>query len=129
MTEQQQRVEIINKIIAEIASRGRKFFNHNGRVAKLKLVNKSVYYEREWIPDSMVVPAYILVSGKSKKAFQLFYHGGTLKALIGSFAEWILTGETSSYLSRGLDNPHWGYDPEDMAAIRKVATDLGYLKP
>jgi hypothetical protein len=127
MTDQEKRVEIINQIITEIASRGRKFFNHNGRIAKLKLVGRSVYYEREWIPESRVVPAYILVSGKSKKAFELFHHGGTLKNLIKNFAEYIITGTAGDELRGSLYNPHWGYDPEDMAAIQAKAKELGYI--
>lgn len=127
MKDQQKRVEIVNQIIIEIASRGRKFFSHNGRVAKLKLIGRSVYYEREWIPDSIVVPAFILVSGKSKNAFLFWHHGGTLKALVGSFAEYILTGETKNYLNRGLDGSYWAYPPEDMAAIQAKAIELDYL--
>jgi hypothetical protein len=121
----QQRVEIVNQIIKEIASRGRKFFHHEGKVAELVLRNSRIYYKAEYGKKEFLclsnLPDYRQPKG--------WFHGGTLMGLCRDFMDYIQTGEKSNHNNGygGLYSPHWGYSEPDMLAIQKKAKSLGYL--
>ncbi len=53
-TEREERVIVVNKIIADIASRGRKFFHHDSRIAEIVDKGK-IYYRAEWAVKSIYV--------------------------------------------------------------------------
>ncbi|PLS19753.1 hypothetical protein CVD28_01760 [Bacillus sp. M6-12] len=59
-----------------------------------------------------------------------FSDGGTLWGLLQDFSEFIRTGNDSNGKNGygGLYCSHWGYPEEDMIAIRKIATEVGFLR-
>jgi hypothetical protein len=118
--ERQNRVKIVNEIIKEISTRGRKFFNNEGRVAELVDKGK-IFYKAEYGKIEMIclsVPDYRRPKG--------WFHGGTLLALTKEFREYIKKGDIHQIKYSGLNSPHWGYPEQDMKLIREKAIQLGY---
>lgn len=118
-SERVNRVNIVNEIIKEIASRGRKFFYNEGKTAELVDKGK-IYYKAEYGKIEMIclsVPSYNSPKG--------WFHGGTLLHLVKEFRDYIKNGEEKEYSA--LMSPHWGYPEQDMLAIREKASQLGYL--
>lgn len=117
------RIEIVNEIIKEIASRGRKFFQHNNQPNFIFRANKDLYLHNTYNGFDIN-----LCSKKESKPSK-FNHGGTLWGLTKDFKEFILTGIKSNGENGygGLHCIHWGYPEEDMEAIRNKAKKLGYL--
>jgi hypothetical protein len=119
-----ERLAIANRIILEIAVRGRKFFFN------LKDADISHFY----LNDNNKLFFY---DKQTKEAIYPYNHGnhyhfsegGTLWGLINDLRYYIITGEKSNgkYGYGGLYNQHWGYENEDMEVIRNVAKELGYL--
>ncbi|WP_121605543.1 hypothetical protein [Virgibacillus sp. Bac332] len=117
------RLVAVNKIINEIATRGRKFFYTKNK-------GTSYFYlagdkrKRLWFWDKY--------AGKVNpyQVYDKCSEGGTLWALIKDFKEFILTGNHTNGNNGygGLYCPHWGYPEEDMKAIRAVAKEVGFLK-
>ena len=127
MNKRIERMVAVNKVINEIASRGRKFFYTEGK-------GKSYFFfdgnkrQRLWFWDNYVGkvnPYPSNLHGDNKIS-----EGGTLWALIHDFREFIITGNHSNGNNGygGLFCPHWGYPDEDMNAIRQVGEDVGFLK-
>lgn len=118
------RMEIVNRIILEIATRGRKFF-FNKEDADISHFyfndNKRLFFFDKQTKKSI----YPYNHGNH----QHFSEGGTLWGLINDFRYYIITGEKANgkYGYGGLYSPHWGYEEKDMASIREVAKELGYL--
>lgn len=132
MKNKEERVKIVNLIIAEIAKYDRRFFHSKGNVAEIFIKNNKLYYKCEWTSERLrkpiteiclSVPDYITPKG--------WYHGGTLLALVRDFCHYIRTGEPSNHKHGygGLYCPHWGYKPESMQAIQNLAIELKYLEP
>jgi hypothetical protein len=121
--EYQKRIQIINKIIREIAARGRKFFHHKGEVAYIFLKNGRLYMKNEYNGSEMIL------STKYGYPSKKWNHGGTLWALTKDFKEFIQKGGSTNHNNGygGLYCPHWGYTEADMKAIQDKATELGYL--
>lgn len=121
--EKNQRIEIVNKIISEIASRGRNFFKYESETAHMFLKKGKVYMKNEWNGKEMLIDVN---KGKPKH----WHHGGTLMGLTKDFTEFIngMDDANGEHGYGGLFCPHWGYSEEDMGAIRKLAKDLGYIK-
>jgi len=138
-----QRVLIVNQIILEIASRGRKFFYHEEvacspkryKVAQLVDKNGKIYYKAEYGKKELIcldVPYFGTPNG--------WLHGSTLLALVKEFRDYIITGEFACNTLHkqdgskettpfsGLYSQHWAYPESDMEAIRNKAKGLGYLK-
>ena len=124
MKTKQDRIEIVNEIIKEIASRGRNFFKYKDRVAYLFLKNGRLYMKDEYKEKDLAL------STKHGYPPKGFTHGGTLWGLTKDFKDFIQTGEYSNHNNGygGLYCPHWGYSKEDMKAIQDRAKELGYLK-
>jgi hypothetical protein len=122
----EERLEVVNKIIREIASRGRKFFysKTKDRYAEMVIEKGKVYFIDDYTGER--VYAYNTV----QNAHRNFSHGGTLWGLINDFREFIVKGEYTNHNNGygGLYSPHWGYPKEDMQAIINLAKDLGYLE-
>lgn len=129
MTTKEERIDIVNQIIKEIGSHGRRFFYHDGNFAELFIKNNKIYYKCEWISEKKPVRE-ICLSIPDYYIFKGWYHGGTLRALIMDFREFIKTGEYSNGKNGygGLCCPHWGYKDAEMEIIQKKAIELGYLK-
>lgn len=119
----QQRIDIVNEIIKEISSRGRKFFMHDDKIAHLFLRNGRLYMKNEYNGKDMCLnlPDY----RKPKD----WHHGGTLWGLTQDFRDFVLSGDDINGENGygGLYCPHWGYSSEDMEAIQAKAKELGYL--
>ncbi len=120
----ERRINIVNEIILEISSRGRKFFRIEDKVAFMLSKKERIYYHSEW-KDARVEEIYI--SGKGEPIG--WHHGGTLLDLIKEFKHWIITGKMREGYYSGLHSDNWGYPQKDMQAIQKKAIELGYVSP
>ncbi|SDQ19313.1 hypothetical protein LHA31_10210 [Carnobacterium viridans] len=121
----EERVEIINKIIKNIGSVGRKFFYYepDGQYGYFKIINNRIYYVDEYTKDVLYAYSY-------KHLEKGFSHGGTLNALVLDFSEFIRTGKYTNGNNgySGLYCTHWGYSVGMMQEVQKYAKQLGYLK-
>ncbi|WP_199426947.1 hypothetical protein [Thermaerobacillus caldiproteolyticus] len=128
MKTKEERLQIVNKIIEEIASRGRRFFysSTTERISKFVLEGnkkKRLYFIDKYTGKK--INPYPRNYAKDRN----FSEGGTLWALMHDFREFIITGNYSNgkHGYGGLYCPNWGYPEEDMQAIRQLAMGLGYL--
>lgn len=117
------RVEIVNEIIENIASRGRKFFAGQFGVAKIFQKNGLLYLKNEYNGKDMCLHTKFGYQPKG------WHHGGTLWGLTKDFKNFIITGEKINGQNGygGLYCPHWGYSESDMKMIQDKAKELGYL--
>lgn len=127
----QDRVEIVNQLIQFISERGRRFFYtkrtiHNDdahSVASMKLKNGRVYFVDNYTTKEMhVVDSYYKWKG--------FSHGGTLRALVMDFADFIRTGKHTNgeHGYGGLHCSHWGHNDDIQREIIAYAKEIGYLR-
>lgn len=125
MKTREERMLIVNMIIAEIANRGRKFFQckDTGHISHFSLMGSRLWFFDKRGGKINPYPSQI-------RKDHYFSDGGTLWALMHDFSEFILTGKYTDGKNGygGLFCSHWGYPDEDMQAIRKLALKLGYLK-
>lgn len=123
VTSREGRIEIVNEIIKEIASRSRKFFAGKFGVAEIFQKNGRLYMKNEYSGAEMCL---VTKFGYPPKKW---HHGGTLWGLTKDFKDFITTGEKSNNNNGygGLYSPHWGYSESDMLAIQEKAKSLGYL--
>lgn len=127
-----ERFRIVNELILEISSLGRKFFQYKGKVAELyfNMVDQKIYYKCEWTASHDKCITEIALTDTEGGKPNGWYHGGTLLALIRDFQEYIETGIPNNGANGhgGLFCPHWGYSEADMVKVRSKAMSLGYLK-
>lgn len=125
----EDRIKIVNEIIKEINSRSRGFLGYNGTPDHLLLKSGRIYYYSAYY-ESRGKTAVICLSVASHVRPLRLLTGGTMQALVRDFCEYIKGNDDADGENGygGLYCPHWGYDPEDMKAIRAKATELGYLK-
>ncbi|MDY7044408.1 hypothetical protein RVS70_09340 [Virgibacillus sp. M23] len=120
------RLIAVNKIIHEIANRGRRFFydQRRNRYAQMVIEKHKVFF----IDDYTGERVYAYNTGLNDH--RGFSHGGTMWGLINDFREFIVTGNQTNGNNGygGLYCPHWGYPEEDMKSIRAVAKEVGFLK-
>ncbi|UUC45566.1 hypothetical protein [Flavobacterium cerinum] len=124
------RADIVNKIIEAIATRGRNFFAHQDKIAIISVDEKGqLWYNCEYISQSDHTGKFCLSVTNPLSDFK-WYHGGTLKALVLDFVDFIYTGEYSNgnHGYGGLFCPHWGYSEKDMQEIQTIAKELNYLQ-
>jgi len=121
--EKDQRIHVVNEIIKEIASRGRKFFSGKYGVAELITHNGRLYMKSEHTGCNLCLSTKF---GYQPKGWT---HGGTLWGLTKDFKEFIQSGNKSNGENGygGLFCPHWGYSEADMKAIQEKAKSLNYL--
>lgn len=128
--ERPERIELINRLIREIGSRGRHFFysKKHDRYSAFHWANGHLWYTDDYTGKPMLMEEG--KEGKTKDQKYAFSHGGTLWGLIQDFRDYIFGDDDSNHNNGygGLYCPHWAYPEEDMEAIRKFAVDLGYLK-
>ncbi len=130
MKTKEERLEIVNKLIKFISERGRKFFCSNGTVkmdnvksvAFIKLKNGRIYFVDDYTKREIAVI-------NNYRDWNGFSHGGTLRALILDFAEFIRTGKYSNGNNGygGLYCRHWGHSEEVQQEIIQYAKEIGYL--
>jgi len=127
MKTRKERIEIVNRIIKEIASRGRKFFHskRDSDVAYILQKNGRLYMFNEYKKVNMALATKY---GYPPKHWS---KGGTLWGLTKDFKEFIMKGGDTNHNNGygGLHCQYWGYDREDMIAIQELAIELGYLTP
>lgn len=127
----QDRIETINKLIKFISERGRRFFYSNRTInmenvdslAFMKLKNGRIYF----VDDYTRKEIYVINNYRDWNGFS---HGGTLRALILDFAEYIRTGKYSNGNNGygGLYCQHWGHSDETQQEIIDYAKEIGYLR-
>jgi hypothetical protein len=125
----EERIEVVNKIITEIAARGRRFFYSSKKDTVSKFVLEGNKNKRLWYIDKYTQVKINPYPSNWRKDYN-FSEGGTLWGLIHDFREYIITGKYSngSHGYGGLYGTAWGYPEEDLEAIRSLAKELGYLK-
>ncbi len=122
----EQRLQQANELLVLIASKGREFFRHEGRVAHFELRNGRV-----WYVDAYTQRAIYTHSTYSR--WRGFTGGGTLLAVIRGLSKWIHTGQA-------VEDNHYGPWPDwycggdvweygsDMEIIRAKAREIGVIK-
>jgi hypothetical protein len=125
-----ERIELVNRLINEIGSRGRRFFysNKHYRIASFHWANGRLWYT----DDYTGVPMYLEPGkeGKTREQKHGFSHGGTHWGLVLDFRDYIFGDDDANHNNGygGLYCPLWGYPDEDMEAIRQLSVELEYLK-
>ena len=128
--DKQERLEVINKLIKYMSENGRRFFwtkdtaKEDGveSVAYMKLKNGRLYFV-----DNNTLKEVPMTARSNWAGFS---HGGTLRALVTDFAEFIRTGEYTNGRNGygGLLCSHWGHSNEVQKKIIVYAKELGYLR-
>lgn len=121
----EDRIDIANEIIDLISKKSRRFFfnKRTNFTSKVILKRDNIYLIDHY---SMVeIPLHL----RTGNHWNHFNHGGTIKALVLDFYEFISTGEKSNHNNGygGLYCTHWGYSESDMKDIQDFAISLGYL--
>lgn len=127
----EDRVESVNKLIKFISEHGRRFFytkdtinsKNVDSVAFMKLKNGRIYFVDNYTQKEIAVI-------NNYRDWNGFSHGGTLRALILDFSEFIRTGKYSNGNNGygGLYCDHWGHSDEIQQDIINYAKEIGYLK-
>ena len=122
----QNRVNAVNELVIVIARNGRNFFYRKSekRYAKMIMKQNGRLY---WVDDFTGDELYL--HGNSFSSTRNFSHGETLKELVKSLKEFVMTGEKLHY---GLgpwpdwicNGDLWGYG-DDMLKVRDAAYSLG----
>lgn len=124
--DRQQRLDAANALVAFISTCGRKFFAHEGRLARMEIDATGKFW---WVDEYQgkrlclsVAPYYRLHRG--------FGNGGTLRSLVLALYDHVRTGERLA--GGGLGPwPDWysAGDPwaygADMVRVREKARELG----
>jgi hypothetical protein len=118
----EERLEIINKLIEFISKRGRRFFITENNLAYMKLKNGRIYFVDDYTKNEIAVI-------NNYRDWKGFSHGGTLRALVLDFAEFVREGKYSNGNNGygGLHCPHWGHSEEVQKEIIDYAKEIGYL--
>lgn len=121
-----ERAEQASRFLTAIASCGRKFFAHNGRVSRFEVDDRG----RIWFVDSYRERRiYTHYEGH----WRGFSEGGTLRSLVCMLRDYIRTGEQQRiHLGPWPDwicnGDLWGYGA-DMAIVRTAAEACGVVPP
>ncbi|MGO4496485.1 hypothetical protein AB4114_11365 [Paenibacillus sp. 2RAB27] len=125
-----ERIDLVNQLIREIGTRGRKFLysKKHDRFAAFHWANDRLWYTDDYTGEPMLMENG--KEGKTREQKHAFSHGGTLWGLVNDFRDYIFGDDDANHNNGygGLYCPHWGYPEEEMEAIRTAAVELGYLK-
>lgn len=114
------RCDQVNAVIRIIASHGRRFFHHKGTTARMVVADNG----RIWFVDDYSGKAIYTHTSPCAR-WRGFSHGGTLRALVVQFRDYIRLGHElhPGWLGHYRDDGSnvWGYEPEAMAAVRAEA--------
>lgn len=113
-----QRLESANEFIAEIAHRGRRFFEYVHDTDDLTVVrcevakfrrdeNGKLWFWNEWRCKWIYVSKY--------GAWRWFHHGGTLHSLVAQLVAWIKGGPPMN--ASFFTAKHWGYSEDEIGEI------------
>lgn len=127
----QERLDIVNKLITFISNTGRRLFHSNATVESRDV--DSVAYMTIEDDITYFVDNYTLKKVRVKDSgdeWDGFSHGGTLRALVLDFADFIGGDNASNGRNGygGLYCTHWGYSPEEREQVISYAREIGYLK-
>ncbi|WP_223511127.1 hypothetical protein [Pseudomonas sp. GL-B-19] len=126
LTLKRQRAEQVNQVIRIIADHGRRFFysqavNH---YASMEVDQRG----KVWFIDDYTGKRIFTHKTVWGGRWRGFSHGGTLRAVVEAFRDYIRTGEPihPGYLGpeRFNDSNIWGYDEEGMRSVREQAGAL-----
>lgn len=124
-----ERIEIVNELIREIGSTGRRFLycTQHERYAYFAYDGRTLYFVDHYtgMPLRMKKDTGHMTSIQSYN----FSSGGTMWGLINDFKDFINGDDNSNHNHGygGLFCPHWGYEEHEMAIIKATARELGYL--
>ncbi|KNE22462.1 hypothetical protein [Virgibacillus pantothenticus] len=127
----EERLETINKLIRFISEHGRRFF-YSKSTANLENVNSVAFMKlkngRIYFVDSYTRREIAVIN--NYRDWKGFSSGGTLRALILDFAEFIRTGKYTNGNNGygGLYCTHWGHSDEVQQEIINYAKEIGYLR-
>lgn len=114
----QERLELANQVIAEISKRGRRFFAHKDRIARLEIDARG----RIWFVDAYTQKR---VYTHYKHEWRGFSNGGTLQALICRFRDFVRDGHCKINVYWLGFAPHtWEYPIEDLLPIWQLAKPM-----
>ncbi len=124
----QLRVAEVNQVICIIANHGRRFFFSQSSqcYASMEVDARG----RVWFIDDYSGKRIYTHPTTWGSKWRGFTHGGTLRALVEAFRDYIITGKSLNpfYLGPERNNlSHgniWGYEPEAMHAVREQACAL-----
>jgi hypothetical protein len=122
------RVAEVNQVIGIIASHGRRFFfsQSSQRYASMEVDERG----KVWFIDDYSGKRIYTHPTTWGSKWRGFTHGGTLRALVEAFRDYICTGKPLDpfYLGPERNNLSlgniWGYEPEAMLAVREQACAL-----
>ncbi|MGX6999856.1 hypothetical protein [Caballeronia sp. KNU42] len=130
--ERQQRVEHANALIRVISDHGRRFFYNEtaNRIARIEIDGRG----RVWFIDDYKgsrIYTHATVFGNHWRGFS---HGGTLRSLVESMRDYIMTGKQIGRwriaTERSFtDGDIWGYGPDAAKAVRAAAFELPIMAP
>jgi len=120
-----ERLIAANELLCVIASHGRKFFHHEGRIAYFEVDQRG----RVWFTDEYTgKKIYVAYGGR----WRGFSHGGTMRDLVDAMRIFIVRGTKVGHFGpwpawySGGDP--WGYG-EDFTIVRAAAVRLGLTDP
>lgn len=128
MSTKRERVEKVNELLLTISGCGRRFFHHNGTVARMEVDARGRVWHHDAFSGKRI---YTHHSGR----WRGFTNGGTLRDLICRFQRYIVSGER---LPAAMFGPYpdwysggdpWGYGVDNMAIVRSAAAAAGLLEP
>lgn len=122
------RADEVNQVISIIATHGRRFFfsQISQRYARIEVDARG----KVWFIDDYSRNRIYTHQTTWGNKWRGFTHGGTLRALVEAFRDYIITGKSLDpfYLGPERNNlSHgniWGYEPEAMLAVRELAVAL-----
>lgn len=123
-----QRLESANEFIAEIAHRGRRFFEYvhdtdNPAVVRCEVAkflrddNGKLWFWNEWRCKWIYVSKYGSWKG--------FHHGGTLHSLVAQLITWIKGGQQLN--AAFFTARHWGYSEDEIGEIIEDGRQRGIV--
>ncbi len=127
MQDKEKRLQQANALLETISRHGRRFFQHEGRVAKLELDKRS----RVWLIDAY---SQRRIYTHHPGRWRGFTGGGTLRSLIEQLRTYITWGTPLPGRALGpwpewiCGGDLWGYG-EEMQAVRLAASALGLIEP
>jgi hypothetical protein len=130
MAQKHQRVEQVNQVIRIIADHGRRFFYNAGNQTYASMhIDK---FGKIWFVDDYTQKAILTQKTAWGGRWKGFSNGGTLRALVEAFRDYIRDGIPLplGFLGpeRFNDSNVWGYDEQGMKAVREQAGALPVFK-
>lgn len=116
MSTKRERVDLVNEFVKVISNNGRRFFHHNGAVAKIELTKRGHLF---WHDEYSKVRIYVGRPGK----WCGFNNGGTLRRLVECLAEFV---RKEQQISTYYFGEHWAYR-DSIQVVIEAGLRLGIL--